>query len=201
MRSQGHSCPSRAWPFQEVKTAAKLAARDARARLSRSPNKRQDRLSPCTGTAAVRRSMVRTNWTRCRWRKRPACPMRPRQDHLQGRETFVAHSCGHDIHMASWLGTAKTLVSLKDQWHGTLMFIGSPRTEEIGAGAWRCWGDGLFTRFPKPDFAFGLHCGPFPRPYQLSRRGSGRPIPTALPSNSMAAAVTGAAPQQTIDPC
>src|SRR5215475_9374627 len=38
----------------------------------------------------------------------------------QGRETFVTHSCGHDIHMASWVGTAKTLVGLKDRWHGTL---------------------------------------------------------------------------------
>jgi metal-dependent amidase/aminoacylase/carboxypeptidase family protein len=40
-----------------------------------------------------------------------------------GRTTFVDHSCGHDIHMASWVGTAKALVSLKDQWTGTLMFI------------------------------------------------------------------------------
>ena len=51
-----------------------------------------------------------------------------------GRETFVAHSCGHDIHMASWVGTAKTLVGLKDQWQGTLMFIAQP-AEEIGWGA------------------------------------------------------------------
>ena len=52
----------------------------------------------------------------------------------QGRETFVAHSCGHDIHMASWVGTARTLVGLKDKWRGTLMFIAQP-AEEIGAGA------------------------------------------------------------------
>ena len=46
-----------------------------------------------------------------------------------GQDTFVAHSCGHDIHMASWVGTAKTLLGLKDQWHGTLMFIAQPAEE------------------------------------------------------------------------
>src|SRR6266478_6588065 len=51
-----------------------------------------------------------------------------------GVETFVAHSCGHDIHMASWVGTAKTLVGLKDQWQGALMFIAQP-AEEIVSGA------------------------------------------------------------------
>jgi metal-dependent amidase/aminoacylase/carboxypeptidase family protein len=74
----------------------------------------------------------------------------------QGRETFVAHSCDHDIHMASWVGTAKTLVGLKDQWHGTLMFIAQP-AEEIVSGARAMLADGLFTRFPKPDFGFALH--------------------------------------------
>src|SRR6201995_4463745 len=77
-----------------------------------------------------------------------------------GRETFVAHSCGHDIHMASWVGAAKTLVELKDQWHGTLMFIGQP-AEEIVSGAKAMLADGLFTRFGKPDFAFALHDGAF----------------------------------------
>src|SRR5262249_57564630 len=78
----------------------------------------------------------------------------------QGREPFVAHSCGHDIHMASWVGTAKTLVGLKDQWHGTLMFIAQP-AEEIGSGAKAMLADGLFTRFPKPNFGFALHDGAF----------------------------------------
>ena len=77
-----------------------------------------------------------------------------------GRETFVAHSCGHDIHMASWVGTAKTLVGLKDQWHGTLMFIAQP-AEETVSGAKAMLADGLFTRFGKPDFGFALHDGAF----------------------------------------
>ena len=32
-----------------------------------------------------------------------------------GKETFVAHSCGHDIHMASWVGTAKPLPTSKSR--------------------------------------------------------------------------------------
>ncbi|MES2317754.1 MAG: amidohydrolase [Pseudomonadota bacterium] len=76
-----------------------------------------------------------------------------------GRDTFVAHSCGHDIHMASWLGAARTLVSLKSQWNGTLMFIAQP-AEETVSGAKAMLADGLFTRFPKPDIAFALHSWP-----------------------------------------
>jgi len=76
----------------------------------------------------------------------------------RGRETFVDHSCGHDIHMAAWVGAAKALLSLKDQWKGTLMFVGQP-AEEGGGGASKMLADGLFTRFPKPDYALALHVG------------------------------------------
>src|SRR4029079_4383106 len=77
-----------------------------------------------------------------------------------GREVFVAHSCGHDIHMASGVGSAKRLLSRKDRWSGTLMFIAQP-AEEIVAGARAMIAAGLFTRFPKPDIALALHDGPF----------------------------------------
>jgi amidohydrolase len=76
-----------------------------------------------------------------------------------GKETFVAHSCGHDIHMASWVGTARTLVAMKDQWKGTLMFVAQPAEEVLG-GAKAMLEDGLFKRFGKPDFAFALHTWP-----------------------------------------
>src|SRR6185369_3466893 len=75
-----------------------------------------------------------------------------------GRETSVAHACGHDIHMTNWVGTAKTLVGLKEQWRGTLMFIAQP-AEEIVSGARAMLAHGLFTRFPKPDIALALHDG------------------------------------------
>lgn len=74
-----------------------------------------------------------------------------------GNEVGVMHACGHDMHMTCWVGTARVLASVKDAWKGTLMFIGQP-AEEIGSGARMMLDDGLFKRFPKPDFALALHC-------------------------------------------
>jgi amidohydrolase len=76
-----------------------------------------------------------------------------------GNECGVMHACGHDIHMTSWVGTARVLAAMKDAWSGTLVFIGQP-AEETGSGARIMLEDGLFTRFPKPDFALALHSDP-----------------------------------------
>lgn len=78
---------------------------------------------------------------------------------LNGEVTFVAHACGHDIHMAVWVGTAKVLLSLKNQWRGTLIFIAQPAEETVD-GAQQMIDDGLFQKFGKPDYAFALHVGP-----------------------------------------
>src|SRR5467141_953299 len=117
----------------------------------------------------------------------------------QGRETFVAHSCGHDIHMASWVGTARTLVGLKDQWQGTLMFIAQP-AEETGSGAKAMLVDGLFTRFKKPDFAFALHDGAFAYGTINYRVGIGSSNSDSLFVRFRGRGGHGAAPQATIDP-
>jgi len=117
----------------------------------------------------------------------------------EGKVTFVAHSCGHDIHMASWIGTAKTLVGLKYQWKGTLMFIAQP-AEEIGAGALAMIYDGLFTRFPKPDYAFGLHDQPFPYGYVHYRVGIGSSSSDGLTIRFKGRGGHGASPQNTVDP-
>src|ERR1700691_1355486 len=68
----------------------------------------------------------------------------------------VMHACGHDLHMAAWAGTAQWMAAHRTEWHGTLMLIGQP-AEEAGAGAAAMLKDGLFVRFPKPDFAIALH--------------------------------------------
>ncbi|MDX6382819.1 MAG: hypothetical protein QOK48_392 [Blastocatellia bacterium] len=73
-----------------------------------------------------------------------------------GQDVSVMHACGHDIHMTSFLGTAKMLVALRDQWHGTLVMIGQPAEETVN-GARAMLADGLYSRFPKPDFILALH--------------------------------------------
>ena len=73
-----------------------------------------------------------------------------------GKEVGVMHACGHDIHMAAFVGTARALAKIKDQWKGTLVFVAQP-AEEIGSGAKAMMNDGLYTRWPKPDFVLALH--------------------------------------------
>ena len=73
-----------------------------------------------------------------------------------GQEVSVMHACGHDIHMTNMLGTAKMLSELKDQWRGTLVILGQPAEETID-GARSVLRDGLYDRFPKPDFAISFH--------------------------------------------
>ena len=73
-----------------------------------------------------------------------------------GVETGVMHACGHDTHMAAWIGTAKRLAAMKDQWTGTLVMILQPG-EETGEGAKAMLDDGLFTRFPKPGHVIAFH--------------------------------------------
>ena len=74
----------------------------------------------------------------------------------EGREVPVMHACGHDAHIAAFIGTARALAKLKDQWHGTIVFVAQP-AEETGNGARALLKGGLYDRFGKPDFALGFH--------------------------------------------
>jgi hippurate hydrolase len=73
-----------------------------------------------------------------------------------GQEVSVMHACGHDIHMSTFIGTARALAKLKDKWHGTLILIGQPAEEAVG-GARALLKDGLYTRWPKPAYVLGFH--------------------------------------------
>src|SRR5580704_15780578 len=160
--------------FQEVKTASRLAAemRSLGFDVTEQVGK--------TGLVAIYKNgdgptiMVRTELDALPMEEKTGLPYASHDKTIwNGRETYVAHSCGHDIHMASWVGTAKTLVGLKDQWQGTLMFIAQP-AEETVSGAKAMLADGVFTRFPKPDFGFALHAnGAFAYGTVLYRVGIG----------------------------
>jgi len=73
-----------------------------------------------------------------------------------GVETGVMHACGHDTHMTAFIGTARRLAAMKDQWSGTLVMILQPG-EETGEGAVAMLEDGLYTRFPKPQAVLAFH--------------------------------------------
>ena len=75
---------------------------------------------------------------------------------LAGVESGVMHACGHDTHMTAWIGTARRLAAMKDQWSGTLVMIAQPG-EETSEGAKAMLQDGLFTRFPKPASVIAFH--------------------------------------------
>jgi amidohydrolase len=75
----------------------------------------------------------------------------------KGNLVGVMHACGHDMHMTLLVGVAATLMDLKDKWKGTLVMIGQPAEEKV-QGAEAMLKDGLFRRFPKPDYCLALHC-------------------------------------------
>ena len=186
--------------FQEVKTAAKLAA-EMRA-LGFEVTEKVGK----TGLVAIYNNgdgptiMVRTELDALPMEEKTGLDYASQvKTDWNGKETFVAHSCGHDIHMANWVGTAKTLVGLKDQWNGTLMFIAQP-AEEIVQGARAMLEDGLFTRFKKPDFAFALHAGGVPYGNVSYRVGVGSSNVDGLYIKFRGRGGHGAMPQRTIDP-
>jgi amidohydrolase len=74
----------------------------------------------------------------------------------EGKEVPVMHACGHDAHMAMFIGVARALAKLKDRWRGTIIFVGQP-AEETGNGARALLRAGLYEKFGKPQFALGFH--------------------------------------------
>ena len=75
---------------------------------------------------------------------------------LDGVESPIMHACGHDTHITTWLGTARRLAAMKDQWSGTVLMVLQPG-EELGLGAKAMLDDGLYKRFPKPDVLLAFH--------------------------------------------
>lgn len=117
-----------------------------------------------------------------------------------GGMTGVMHACGHDVHMTNLVAVARYLAATRDAWSGTLMVIGQP-AEERGAGARAMLDEGLFERFPKPDYALALHVN------STSPAGTVSVAPGFVLANVDSVDIVvkgrgghGAAPHTTIDP-
>lgn len=144
--------------FQEVQTAAKLAA------LARSFGYEVTTGVGRTGIVAVMRNgrgptaMLRTELDALPVEEKTGLPFASKVvvKSADGESTAVMHACGHDVHMSAWVGSARLMAEHRDRWHGTLVLVGQP-AEESGSGASAMLKDGLFTRFPRPDFALSLH--------------------------------------------
>lgn len=85
-----------------------------------------------------------------------ANPSRHKQVDRDGVEQFVMHACGHDTHITALIGTARQMMDRKANWSGTLVLIAQPAEERV-EGARAMIADGLFTRFPKPEYVIGFH--------------------------------------------
>jgi hippurate hydrolase len=117
-----------------------------------------------------------------------------------GAEVGVMHACGHDAHMAAWIGTATLMARDRKSWRGTLVLVGQP-AEEIGVGAQAMMADGLLKRFPRPDFALAIHDDARRLAGEIGI--SGGPILTNADSLDMTVygrGGHGARPEATIDP-
>jgi amidohydrolase len=81
---------------------------------------------------------------------------RVRQTGRDGVTYPVMHACGHDTHMTALVAAARQAAALRDRWRGTAIFVAQP-AEEVGEGAKAMVADGLYRRFPKPDYALAFH--------------------------------------------
>lgn len=186
--------------FQEKRTAAKLAEemRGLGLEVTEGVGK--------TGVVAILRNgagpkvMIRTELDGLPMEEKTGLPYASRATTLwNGKETFTAHACGHDLHMAAWVGTARALIATRKRWSGTVVFVAQPSEESIN-GAKAMLDDGFIKRFGKPDYGFAMHVWPGPAGQVFYKAG-------AVSSSSYSLAVTfngrgghGSTPAETIDP-
>ena len=186
--------------FQEVRTSALLAAEMRKLGFTVTTGVGK------TGIVAILKNgegptvLVRTEMDALPMEEKTGLPYASRvQQRSNGGLSYVAHSCGHDSHMAWWLGTATTLAAMKDQWRGTLMFVGQPSEETIG-GAKAMIEDGLFTRWPKPDVGFAAHVSPFPAGLVTVKDGVLSSAADAVDITFHGVGAHGSMPDKSIDP-
>lgn len=188
--------------FQETRTAATLAARlkalgfDVTTGVGR------------TGIVGVLRNgsgptvMLRTELDALPVKENTGLPYASTatSKNAAGETVPVMHACGHDLHMAAWAGTARLMAEHRTRWQGTLVMVGQP-AEEAGGGAAGMIKDGLFTRFPRPDFVFALHDDDtMPAGTIGYRAGFFRSMSDAVTMTVFGRGGHGAMPFNTVDP-
>ena len=145
--------------FREVKTAAAIADE-----LRKIPGMQVTEKVGQTGVVGVLKNgagptvLIRADMDGLPVQEKSGLPNAStvRQVGVDGVEAPVMHACGHDTHVVGLIATARRLAAMKDRWQGTVLFVGQPAEERI-AGAKAMVADGLYTRFPKPDYALAYH--------------------------------------------
>lgn len=186
---------------QEVKTSAYVAKRlrELGYEVAEKVGKYKEPDTICYGVVAVMRNgdgpvvMVRSDMD--------ALPIAEQTGLAYASQNAgVMHACGHDVHMTNLVGVARYLAKHRDAWSGTIVFLFQP-AEEMGAGAEAMLADGLFTRFPRPDFAVALHVAADAPVGQLGYRpGSAMANVDSVDILIKGRGGHGASPETTIDP-
>ncbi|CCA90328.1 MULTISPECIES: amidohydrolase [unclassified Novosphingobium] len=186
--------------FQETRTAALLAARMRKLGFTVTEK------VGGTGIVAIYRNgdgptvLVRTELDGLPVLEKTGLPYASHYtQEIDGKVTPTMHACGHDIHMTWWVATAEALLAMKDRWHGTLMFIGQP-AEETVSGAKAMLDDGLFTRFPKPDYGFAAHVSPEASGNVRFKEGTSSSASDQLRITFKGKGAHGSMPASSIDP-
>ena len=147
--------------FQEVRTAGIMAAAARKAGFEVTENVGK------TGVVAVLRNgpgptvLIRADMDALPVTEQTGLPFASKKRGVStaGVESGIMHACGHDTHMTAWIETARLLSRRRGEWSGTLVMIAQP-AEEMGLGSRAMLADGLYTRFPTPDYALAFHDTP-----------------------------------------
>src|SRR6201998_3384574 len=116
-----------------------------------------------------------------------------------GKTVPVAHSCGHDMHVACLIGATSLFAKSRNSWHGTLMPVFQPG-EETAQGAQAMIDDGLFKRFTKPDVVLGQHVMSLPSGHLDWRTGVVTSAADSLQIRIFGRGAHGSMPEASIDP-
>lgn len=130
-----------------------------------------------------------------------ALPIQEANEHVyRSKHDGRMHACGHDVHSASLLGTARILHELRDQFEGSIRLIFQPGEEKLPGGASILIREGVLEN-PKPFAILGQHVHP---PLQAGKVAV-RPGKAMASADELYLTVTGkgghaALPQNCIDP-